>query len=222
MFYHNLTVDSVVKFFKNKPILSDVYLCCETNEIIGIFGKNGSGKSTLLKIIFGTETSQNKFIKIDNLVSKKLYLKNNELSFLTQQNFIPKYLLVSKSIFLFVDNEIRNKFYDDDEIINLIKHKKIRQLSGGELRYLEIKLILFSKTKFSFLDEPFSGLSPLQIEKVKKIICEVSKRKGIILIDHQYQNVLDISTKLYVIRDGKTTLLSNSKQLIDYGYLPKE
>ena len=68
---HLLEVDSVQKSFDTKSILSDVYLKCETTDIIGLLGRNGSGKSTLLKIIFGIEKADFKFVRIDGVVKSK-------------------------------------------------------------------------------------------------------------------------------------------------------
>ncbi|HBK82668.1 MAG TPA: ABC transporter, partial [Flavobacterium sp.] len=119
---------------------------------------------------------------------------------------------------LFIELDVRNKFIDD-QIINLFKDKKVSSLSGGELRYFEIKLILLSKTKFSFLDEPFIGLSPVYIEKVKELIQIASIDKGIVITDHDYQNVLSIANKLYLMKDRKTILLRNEQELVSFGYL---
>ncbi|WP_026712786.1 ATP-binding cassette domain-containing protein [Flavobacterium daejeonense] len=215
---HTLIIDSIIKRFRNNFILSDVYINCKTNDIIGLFGRNGIGKSTLLKIIYGIEDAENKFIKIDQKVLKKGYLNNNYISFLPQDSFLPKYLTVIKIINLYIDFDFKHEFLND-QIINLIIDKKVKNLSGGELRYFEIKLILLSKTKFSFLDEPFMGLSPIYIEKVKKLIQIASANKGIIITDHDYLNVLNIANKLYLIKDGKTILLKNKEDLINFGYL---
>ena len=59
-----LEIDSIIKNFNSRNLLSDIYLKCETGEIIGILGRNGSGKTTLMKIIYGIESCENKFIKI--------------------------------------------------------------------------------------------------------------------------------------------------------------
>jgi ABC-type lipopolysaccharide export system ATPase subunit len=218
MAHHTLQVDSVIKTFDNKVILSNIFLICKTGEIVGVFGRNGTGKSTLLKIIFGIEKSENKFIKVDDAVLDISFLNKNQISYLPQDNFIPKHLFVKKAIFLFVNHNEIEQFFND-KIIDLIKYKKISVLSGGELRYLEIKLILYSKTKFSLLDEPFKGLSPLLIEKTKELIKSVAKNKGIFITDHDYSNVLEIVTKSYIITNRKSILLNNDRELIEYGYL---
>ena len=104
-------------------------------------------------------------------------------------------------------------------MISPVLNNKICQLSGGELRYLEIKLILSKSSNFILLDEPYNGLSPIMIEKVNDLIIENSKNKGIIITDHSYENVIKISTKLILIKEGKTHHLKDKKELIEKGYL---
>lgn len=221
MGFHKLEVDSVIKSYNDKKILSNIYLSCETGDIIGIFGRNGEGKSTLLKIIFGIEESENKFIKIDNLVLDCPYLFKNQISYLPQDNFIPRNLSVNQSIELFIVNQKITEF-KNDEVINLIINQKINSLSGGELRYLEIKLILFSESKFILLDEPYKGISPLLIEKTNEIIRNAASNKGIIITDHNYESVLEIVTKICILKNQKITYLNNQNQLFEYGYLLKK
>ena len=140
---HLLEVDSVIKRYDDKLIVSDVYLRCEIGNIIGLLGRNGSGKSTLMKIIFGVVHAETKFIRIDGKVKNKVSQLMNEVSYLSQDNFIPQNLTVKKAIDLSIEKSVRIDFYLDD-MISTVLNNKICQLSGGELRYLEIKLILFS------------------------------------------------------------------------------
>ncbi|MFT7395986.1 MAG: ABC-type lipopolysaccharide export system ATPase subunit [Flavobacterium sp.] len=218
---HILEVDSVQKRYDIQSILSDVYLKCETNDIIGLLGRNGSGKSTLLKIIFGIENADFKFVRIDEVVKTKTSDLFNEISYLSQDNFIPNQLSVKKAISLSINGEHVYDFYNDD-MIQSFSNRKIAQLSGGELRYLEIKLVLCSPSKFVLLDEPYSGLSPLMIEKVNALIKVNAIRKGILITDHNYENVIAISTKLMLMKEGKLHHIKSKGELVDKGYLSAE
>ncbi len=106
-----------------------------------------------------------------------------------------------------------------DEMIQSILNKKIKHLSGGELRYLEIKLILNNSSKFVLLDEPYNGLSPIMIEKINKLITVMSSVKGIIITDHNYENVIKVSTKLALMKEGKMHHLKDKSELVEKGYL---
>lgn len=213
-----LEVDSVQKQYDGKIIVSDVYLECKTTDIIGVLGRNGSGKSTLLKIIFGIVTADFKFVRIDGVVKSKTSDLLNEISYLPQDNFIPNLFSVKKTILLSITKDKLSEFYAD-EMIQSILDKKINHLSGGELRYLEIKMILFNSSKFVLLDEPYNGLSPIMIDKINQLIIENSSKKGIIITDHNYENVIKISTKLILMKDGKAHHLKSKNELIEKGYL---
>ena len=213
-----LEVDSVQMQYDGRIIISDVYLKCETNDIIGILGRNGSGKSTLLKIIFGIEAADFKFVRINSVVKTKTSELLNQISYLPQENFIPSSFTVEKTIGLSISKNMISRFHND-EMIQSILDKKIKHLSGGELRYLEIKLVLNTNSKFVLLDEPYNGLSPVMIEKVNQLILSKGDEKGIIITDHNYENVIKVSTKLTLIKEGKLFHLKTKNELVERGYL---
>jgi ABC-type multidrug transport system ATPase subunit len=215
---HLLEIDSVQKSFDNKNILSDVYLNCETKDVIGLLGRNGSGKSTFLKIIFGITSADFKFVRIDGIVKATTKDLFAEISYLPQDNCIPNVFSVKKAIQLSVPKEKILEFYSD-EIIDSMLDKKVAHLSGGELRYLEIKIILNNSSKFVLLDEPYNGLSPLMVEKVNELVAENSKTKGIIISDHNYENVIKVSNKLILLKEGKAHHLLCKEELVEKGYL---
>lgn len=213
-----LEVDSVQKQYNGKIILSDVYLKCETGTVLGILGRNGSGKSTLLKIIFGIEPADFKFVRVGGKVLSKTSELLKEISYLPQDSFIPNSFSVQKTIQLCIAKEKVKDFYADAMIQSMLG-KKIKHLSGGELRYLEIKLILNNDSKFVLLDEPYNGLSPIMIENINALITTMSAKKGILITDHNYENVIQISTKLALMKDGKMHHLKDKNELVEKGYL---
>lgn len=213
-----LEVDSVQKQYNGKIILSDVYLKCETGTILGILGRNGSGKSTLLKIIFGIEEADFKFVRVGGKVLSKTSELLKEISYLPQDSFIPNSFSIQKTIQLSIAKE-KVKDFCEDAMIQSMLGKKIKHLSGGELRYLEIKLILNNDSKFVMLDEPYNGLSPIMIENINALITNMSTKKGILITDHNYENVIKISTKLSLMKDGKMHHLKDKNELVEKGYL---
>ncbi len=213
-----IEIDSIQKPYANRQLLTDVYLKCETGDILGILGRNGTGKSTLLKIIFGITKAERKFIRIDGKVYDCPYKTINQVSYLAQDTFLPKNLNVHKIVRLSLDKKKVVPFLKDKVLSHLLK-TKIADLSGGELKYLEIKILLNSDSKFVLLDEPFNGISPILIEKIKEQIKIHSKTKGILLTDHQYQNVLEISTQNFLIHEGALKKIKNKSELVRWGYI---
>lgn len=214
-----LEADSIRKSFGGKQVLTDIFLRCQTGDIIGLLGRNGSGKSTLLKILFGTLYTEYKHISINGELLSQPFKKTGIISFLPQDNFLPRNLTVDKIIRLF-DHLIDQDHFFDDQVLSKVSDVKIRNLSGGESRYLEVKLILSLKSKFVFLDEPFNGISPIHIDLVKEMIRSHSKSKGIVLTDHDYRNVLDIAHKYMILFDGGIKILKSKEDFIYWGYLP--
>ena len=214
-----LQIDSVLKSYAGKQLLTDIYLHCETGEIVGILGRNGSGKSTLLRILFGLERAELKHIRIDGKVYDAPYKTPGLIVYLPQQPFLPQNLKTKKISTLVIDKQNIPLFWDDEMLAN-IKDQKVSELSGGELRYFEIKLLLHSNAKFVLLDEPFSGLSPLINDAVKNLMRN-TKNKGIIVTDHDYRNVLDVASRTLLLFDGGLKPANGPEDLATWGYIPE-
>lgn len=216
-----LEVDSIRKEFGTNQVLTDISLNCQPGDIIGLLGRNGSGKSTLLRIIFGTLYTDHKFIRINDTILNQPFKKRYTIAYLNQDNFLPKNITVRKVAEIYSD-DLDQKGFLDDEVLSKVLGTKIRNLSGGESRYLEVKLILNLDTLFVLLDEPFNGISPVHVELIKKMIIDKSLKKGILLTDHDYRNVLDVANKYYLLFDGGLKSVKSKQDLIDWGYVPDE
>ena len=215
---NSLEIDSVLKSFGRNQLLTDIYLKCETGDIVGLLGRNGCGKSTLLKILFGTMPAERKFIRIDGKIHSKPYLSKGEICFLPQRSFFPPGFSLITAVSFYLQKEQIPAFFDDPLLYHL-QDNQTTELSGGECRYAEIKLLLHTDAKFLLLDEPFNGLSPLLIGTVKNIILQHSPHKGIILTDHDYRNVLDVANRYYLLSDGGLKAINESEQLVRWGYM---
>jgi ABC-type multidrug transport system ATPase subunit len=215
-----LEADSIRKEFGRKQVLTDISLRCQPGDIIGLLGRNGSGKSTLLKILFGTLYTDYKFIRINDRILSQPFKTKRTIAYLNQDNFLPKNISV-KQVFEIYSGELDEKGFLEDEVLSKVLLTKIGNLSGGESRYLEVKLLLCLNTLFVLLDEPFNGISPLQVDLIKKMIKDKSLKKGILLTDHDYRNVLDVANKYYLLFDGGLKTVKTKQDLIDWGYVPE-
>ena len=216
---HYLEIDSVNKSFGRNRVLTDIYLKCETGDIVGMLGSNGSGKSTFLKILFGSESAEQKFIRIDGKIFQYPYLTLGEITYLPQNYFIPRNMTLADAVKLYLTTDNRINMFFDDPMLYMLQYNKASQLSGGELRYAEIKLVLSIEAKFVLLDEPFNGISPINIEFVKNMIRKSAQHKGIILTDHDYHNVLDLANRHYLLWDGGLKSVRDKEDLVIRGYM---
>lgn len=214
---HVLEFDSLELSFQTRSILSSVYMKCEVGEIVGLLGRNGSGKSSLMKIVFGSLKGSHQSIRIDGKRLPTNHLNKRVIGYLPQESLIPPFITIRKTFKLFGidEEEIIIEFPEIKDFLEL----KPPQISGGYQRIIEAILILKSKGNFCILDEPFSGLMPVHVEKLKQIITTEKAKKGIIITDHMYRHVLSITDRLYLLSNGKTYLVTSEEDLIARGYV---
>lgn len=213
---NTLEADGVIVQFGQHRVLTDVYLKCRTGEVVGLLGRNGSGKSTLLRILFGDLRLPNRSVRINgNPVNDPF--KNDTIRFLPQQNFIPKAISVKQAFQNF------NVGFDNFLVLfpgfEKVRNNRLNDLSGGERRIIEIFLILKSNAMFCLLDEPFSHIMPVHVEQIKSLIQTEVKNKGIIIVDHLYKHVVELSSEIYLIAHGKTHLLKEEEEMKALGYI---
>lgn len=213
---HKLEADSIFLEFGSRRILSDIYLKCETGKITGLLGRNGNGKTCLMNIIYGNLNANSKSIRFDDLTVQAAYKRPDLLLYLPQFNFIPPTLTL-KRVFADFDLdffEFENRFPDFKSSYK----SSLKSLSGGNRRLVEVYIVLKAKSKFAMLDEPFSHLSPIMIEAIMELMNEEKKNKGLLVTDHMFRNIIEISDNLYVLTGGKTHLTKAVEELEFLGY----
>lgn len=200
-------------------ILSDVFISCDKGEIVGLVGRNGSGKSTLLKIIFGSLRADSKFVRADDKIINGISDAKGIISYLPQHNFLPHNLSVEKCLALLC-NKSGFPIVTNHKLIRPLLNKSSHQLSSGERRIVEIFAIIFSSASYVLIDEPFNGVAPIYKDDIKDVIRDQAKGKGFIITDHDYRNILDVSTRLVLLHDGSTMAVKNKEELSKF-YLPQ-
>ena len=212
-----LEFDGIELSYGTQRILSGIYIKCAVGEVVGILGRNGSGKSSLFKVVFGSQSADHRSIRMNGDPLPEDFIKKRIIGYLPQDNLIPPNITIAKAFDLFriERKEILRHFPDVYEQLNL----RPDEISGGYRRLIELMLILKSRTRFCLLDEPFSGIMPVHIEQIKKMLTEAKEQKGIILTDHLYRNVMSIAERLYILSNGSSYPVRSHDDLITRGYL---
>ncbi|HEY4335431.1 MAG TPA: ATP-binding cassette domain-containing protein [Puia sp.] len=218
---HLLEADSILVELGGRKLLSDIYLQCRTGEVVGLLGRNGTGKSTLLKVLFGTQAAPDRSIRIDGQYQSTGSLRGRWIAYLPQHSFLPDNLSVRRLIPLYVPDKDAAKKVIADERVRPHLRKKIADLSGGELRYLEVLLLLHLPAPFVLLDEPFSGIEPLFQQRVIELIGEYRHRKGFIITDHVYRGIMEVSDRLLLLEGGRAIGIGHKEELETRGYVPR-
>ena len=215
-----LEVLNINKSFGNKCVLNNINFECHIGEIIGLFGRNGSGKSTLLKLIFGTIKADSILIKINSrLIHPKEVIPLKLIAYMSQDSFLPKELKVRDVIPLFFPSgEDQDKIFYAPQVFSFEK-VKVGKLSMGQLLYLELLIIGNLHHQFLMLDEPFSMIEPLYKDVIKDLLLNLKKTKGIILTDHYYDDVLQVTDRNFIISGGAMIDVKTIADLYKYDYL---
>lgn len=214
---NRLEFDSIELCFGSRTLLTSIYMLCETGSITGLLGRNGSGKSSLMKVVFGSIGLTQRSVRINGRTLGPDYLRKRLIAYLPQSDLIPPYVTIAQAYSLMNvhTDALTGCFPEAEDMLEL----RPSQLSGGYLRAFELVLVLHTNAMFCLLDEPFTGLSPAYVEKVKGLIRKVRKTKGIVISDHLYRHVEEISDRLYLLANGQTYAIKDREQLLSLGYL---
>ncbi|AZQ43060.1 ATP-binding cassette domain-containing protein [Nonlabens ponticola] len=211
-----LSIQNLCLDYGNNSILNNIELKIETGNIYGLLGLNGAGKSSMMKALSGLNKKAS-FRAHHN--DKAIDLNNHKLQtvgYLPQDPFLMKSLSVVDTVaYWYPDYEIQDQILYDP-MIHQFHKTKVGKLSMGEQRFLELSLIMQLPHPFLMLDEPFSGLAPLQIERSQELIKVGSKDKGIVISDHYYDNVIQITHINWMLRDGNLNLVD--KENVETAY----
>jgi ABC-type multidrug transport system ATPase subunit len=214
---NTLEFDSLYLEFGMHRVLSGIHMICRTGRIVGLLGRNGSGKSCLMKIVFGAMPAEFKSVRFNGTPLTNGYVEKKIIAYLPQDALLPSFVTFSEAAALLKSetqrlSEIVPNWHD-------LRNRTAGEVSGGQRRMLEILLVLFSQHPFCILDEPFSGLAPVQIELLMAELHRAKQCKGIIITDHLHRHVRALADDLYVLTNGQTRKILEEEQLVELGYL---
>jgi len=196
-----LVFDALHFSYGSQSILRGVFIKISPGSICAVTGRNGSGKSTLMKIGVGElkPFSGNIYIDGECVTAQKGAKRFRHIAYLSQKSFLPRELSVLN--LLKKCNSVKSLL--KDEILEPLLLQKIADLSGGEKRYLELRLILSLDRHYYLLDEPFTGSAPVLIERMIDIIRQKKNEDaGILLTDHYSRYVARVIDEQYFLIDG--------------------
>lgn len=207
-------------------MVKDVSLRLNRGEIVGIIGPNGAGKTTSFYMIVGMiQPDQGKiFLNGENITGYPMYKRSRKgIGYLAQEPSIFRKLSVEDNILCILEMQ-KNSYKEikirTEELLEELGLQHIRKLqggllSGGERRRTEIARCLAINPTFILLDEPFSGIDPIAIEELQKIILSLKKKNiGILITDHNVQETFLIADRLYLMFEGKILKDGSPKKLM--------
>ncbi|HXY06527.1 MAG TPA: LPS export ABC transporter ATP-binding protein [Terriglobales bacterium] len=221
-----LATDEIGKSYRGRRVVNGVSLCVEQGEVVGLLGPNGAGKTTTFYTIVGLIPPDTGRILVDddNITDLPMYLRARQygVSYLPQEASVFRKLTVEENILAVLEtqsiswHERRERM---EKLIDQLGLGHIRQnrgyaLSGGERRRVEIARALAINPTFILLDEPFSGIDPLAVLDLQKIISDLRAGGiGILVTDHNVRETLSVTDRAYIIDEGRIFRHGSPEQL---------
>jgi len=213
--HHHLAIEGLSKSYRGRAVIRDISLEIGPGEVVGLLGPNGAGKTTTFYCVVGlVRPDAGRVLLGGHDVSRlPMYLRaRNGISYLPQEPSIFRRMTVEENIIAILETldmrrqEIRQRTGEVLEELKISHLAKSRayNLSGGERRRAEIARALAISPSFILLDEPFSGIDPIAVADIQKIIYQLkAKGIGLLMTDHNVQETLRITDRACIIAEGR-------------------
>lgn len=210
-----LRTDKLVKAYRKRRVVNGVSIHVGPGEIVGLLGPNGAGKTTTFNMVVGVvKPDEGAVLFQDHAVTRKPMHQRARLGmgYLTQEPSVFRKLTVEQNILAILETckmkgaerKIRLNYLLDELDLTPLAKSYAYMLSGGEKRRLEITRALVTSPKLLMLDEPFSGIDPIAVYEVQKIIRRLKERGlGILITDHNVRETLKLIDRGYIIHKGE-------------------
>ena len=220
-----LEVKNIVKYYGNNKAVDNLSFTVKNGEIFGLLGENGAGKTTTFRIIMGLIEANSGEVLLDH--TKINYQNTDKIGFVTEERSLLTKLTVLEQLKFYgvlkgldernIEKEI-DKWLKKFEITNY-KYRKIKELSKGNQQKIQFISAIINHPKLLILDEPFTGLDPLNVKLMKEAIYELQKEGcSIIFSSHQMEYIEDFCEQLVILVKGKAVVSGSLKQIKeDYG-----
>ena len=225
-----LATDEIGKSYRGRRVVNGVSLRVTQGEVVGLLGPNGAGKTTTFYMLVGLTPPDSGRIVIsqDNQDSEitdvPMYLRarNFHISYLPQEPSIFRKLTVEENILAVLEAQPiswherreRMEMLIDQLGLNHIRKNRGHSVSGGERRRVEIARCLCIEPAFILLDEPFSGIDPIAVLDLQKIIFDLKASGiGVLITDHNVRETLSVTDRAYIINEGRIFRTGTPEQL---------
>ena len=222
-----LSVEGLVKNYGRRRVGDGGDFHVETGEIVGLLGPNGAGKTTSFRMTCGIVIPDSGRVLLDDedITDWPMYRRARDggMGYLAQEQSVFRKLTVEQNLLAIMEligmppKERRrrcDRLIEQFDIVK-IRRSKAHYISGGEKRRLEIARCLITEPRIILLDEPFTGIDPVTIHSIQKIICGLRDDGiSILITDHRERETLAITDRSYVIRAGKVLCHGSAQEVL--------
>jgi lipopolysaccharide export system ATP-binding protein len=203
------------KSYRGRKVVDDLDLEVAQGEVVGLLGPNGAGKTTTFYILVGLTRPDSGRVLLngDDITDLPMYLRaRSGISYLPQEPSVFRQLTVEENLLAVLETLPLTAEQQRDRLeellaqmgLEIVRTSRAFMLSGGERRRLEIARSLVLEPSFILLDEPFSGIDPLTVVDIQKIIADLSRSGiGILITDHNVRETLAVTDRAYIVQSGR-------------------
>ncbi len=215
------------KSYRGRKVVNDVSLEVQQGEVVGLLGPNGAGKTTTFYILVGLARPDSGQVLLDgeDMTDLPMYLRaRHGISYLPQEPSVFRQLTVEQNVLAVLETLTLTNEQQRDRLeellaqmgLDAVRYNRAYTLSGGERRRLEIARSLVLEPAFILLDEPFSGIDPLTVVELQRLILELSASGiGVLVTDHNVPATLSVTHRAYIISNGKISFSGTPQELSD-------
>lgn len=215
------------KSYRGRKVVNDVSLEVQQGEVVGLLGPNGAGKTTTFYILVGLARPDSGQVLLDgeDITDLPMYLRaRNGISYLPQEPSVFRQLTVEQNLLAVLETLTLTPEQQTDRLeellaqmgLDAVRYNRAYTLSGGERRRLEIARSLVLEPAFILLDEPFSGIDPLTVVELQRLILELSASGiGVLVTDHNVPATLSVTHRAYIISNGRISFSGTPQELSD-------
>ena len=217
----------LAKEYKKRRVVNGVTINVAPGEIVGLLGPNGAGKTTSFNMIVGLVRPDEGEVMFEGKSIGTLPMHQRArkgIGYLTQEPSVFRKLTVEQNILAILETCTSDKLEQKARLKSLLEEldlttlakNKAYTLSGGEKRRLEITRALVTSPRMLLLDEPFSGIDPIAVYEVQKILRQLSERRmGILITDHNVRETLKLVDRAYIIHKGDVRCKGEAEFLVN-------
>ncbi len=210
-----LETREISKTYRGRKVVDNVSIKVHQGEVVGLLGPNGAGKTTSFYMIVGLVTPDSGQVLLDDIdiTTQAMYQRARRgISYLPQEPSVFRKLTVEENLMAILETlpmkdqqrHARMSQLIDQLGLDTVRQSKGYMLSGGERRRVEIARSLVIEPDFLLLDEPFSGIDPIQVLELQRIVFDLKRSGiGILITDHNVRETLAVTDRAYIINNGK-------------------
>ena len=222
-----LKTEGLEKSFKQRKVVNGVSITVNPGEIVGLLGPNGAGKTTSFNLVVGILKPDKGEVIFDDksITALPMHQRAKQgIGYLTQEPSVFRKLTVSQNIMAILETcklsrserQTQLQFLLEELDLSHLAKSKAYTLSGGEKRRLEITRSLVTNPKLLLLDEPFSGIDPIAVYEVQKIVRRLKEQNlGVLITDHNVRETLKLVDRAYLIHQGRVVCEGPAEFLVN-------